>query len=426
MHESIALIHTPCYEIMDDRLEPPLGLLYLATVLNRNGYKATITDLASVPEEDWERSIPQADVYGFDTFTSTYKRTLQILQLIKRINPDSIKIAGGPHASALPQQVAHDFDFVVVGEGEKRLLRILRSLNKGERLNPIQYEIVIDDLDSLPFPDYSLVDLASYRRLVANRPSVGIISTRGCPYQCAFCTSSIQGVDRQIRYRSPQNLASEIAQLRNLYDITSFKIQDDIFTLRIARIREISRRLVPLVIVYRCNGRVDLCTNKEMLELLYASGCRHITFGVESGSPRMLERMNKRHTITEVRTAVALAKEVGFIVRANLMVGFPGETWDTIQETVDLMLACQPHEYVISAFVPYPGTDPYHRPERYGIIELEADFSQYFLLRQNRETSYTFRTTELDYRVVSEMRAYMIRELSPYMAWVGSLDGYTS
>jgi len=410
---------------MDDRLEPPLGLLYLATLLNRHGYKATITDLASISEKDWRRLIPQADVYGFDTFTSTYKRTLQILQLTKHISPSSVTIAGGPHASALPQQVTRDFDFVVVGEGEQRLLTILRSLDKGDRLDPIQYEIIIKDLDALPFPDYSLVDLSSYRRLVANRPSVGIISSRGCPYQCAFCTGSIQGIDRRIRYRSPQDFISEIGELRSLYGITSFKIQDDIFTLRPHRIQEISRLLAPLHIVYRCNGRVDLCTNREMLEPLYASGCRHITYGVESGSPRMLERMNKRHTVSEVRTAIALAKEVGLIVRANLMVGFPGETWDTVQETVDLMLTCQPHEYVISAFVPYPGTDPYQHPERYGIIDLEADFSQYFLLRRNRETSYTFRTTELTSQVVSEMRASMVQELSPYMTWAGSSQGYT-
>lgn len=425
MYQSIALIHTPCYEIIDDRLEPPLGLLYLATLLNRNGYKATITDLASVPEEDWGRLIPQADVYGFDTFTSTYKRTLQILQLTKHINPSSITIAGGPHASALPQQVARDFDFVVIGEGEQRLLETLRSLDKGDRPNPIQYEIIIKDLDSIPFLDYNLVDLTSYRRVVANHPSVGIISSRGCPYQCAFCTGSIQGIDRRIRYRSPQNFVSEIAQLRSLYGLTSFKIQDDIFTLRLDRIREISRLLAPLDTVYRCNGRVDLCTNQEMLELLYISGCRHITFGVESGSPRMLERMNKHQTLTEVQTAIALAKEVGLIVRANLMVGFPGETWDTVQETVDLMLMCQPHEYVISAFVPYPGTDPYYHPDRYGIIDLETDLSQYFLLRRNRETSYTFRTVELNPQIISEMRAYMVQELSPYMTWAGMSEGYT-
>ncbi len=425
MPDCITFIHTPCYEIADDRLEPPLGLLYLATLLNRNGYKATITDLASVPKEDWERLIPPADVYGFDTYSSTYKRTLEVLQVVKRVSPSAVTIAGGPHASALPQQVACDFDFVVVGEGEQRLLTLLRSLDRGDRPEPIQHEILIRDLDSLPFPDYNLVDRTSYRRLVAHRPSVGIISSRGCPYQCLFCTSSIQGIDRQIRHRSPQNFVSEIVHLRNTYGITSLKIQDDIFTLHLDRIREISRLLAPLDIVYRCNSRVDLCTNREMLELLYASGCRHITFGVESGSSRMLKRMCKRHTITEVQTAIALAKEVGLVVRANLMVGFPGERWDTVQETIDLMRMCQPHEYVIGAFVPSPGTPPYHYPVSYGIIDLEADLSQYFLLRRNQETSYTFRTAELDPQVLAEMRAYMIRELSPSVAWAGTSEGFT-
>lgn len=425
MYHSIVLIHTPCYEITDDRLEPPLGVLYLATVLNQNGYKASISDLSSIPEENWEPLIPPADIYGFITFTPTYKRTLRILQLTRRINPSSKSIAGGPHASALPKQVAADFDFVVVGEGEQILLKLLRSLNNGNQPDSIQYEVIIQNLDSIPFPDYNLIDLSTYRRRVADQPCVGIISTRGCPYQCVFCASNIDGINRRIRYRSPRNFVNEIAQLKSRFGITSFKIQDDVFTLNLPRIREISRLLAPLEIVYRCNSRVDLCTKKEMLELLYASGCRHITFGVESGSPQMLERMNKRHTVTEVQTAIAMAKEAGLMVRANLLIGFPGESWETVQETIDFMRSCQPHEYVISALVPYPSTDTFHYPERYGILEMETDLSQYFMLRRNQESSYVFRTAELTPQAVSEMRAYMMQELSGSIGWVGTSAGYT-
>jgi anaerobic magnesium-protoporphyrin IX monomethyl ester cyclase len=426
MCQHVTFINTPCYEIMDDRLEPPLGLLYLATLLNHHGYRATITDLASAPPERWRQLIPPADVYGFYTYTPTYHRTLQLLPLIRRLCPSAVLVAGGPHASALPQQVARDFDFVVVGEGEQALLALLSALQKGERPQPIQHEIPLKDLDSLPFPDYNLVDRTSYRRLVANHPSAAIISTRGCAYRCAFCTSTITGVSRQFRYRSPQNLVAEIAQLRERYHIKSFKIQDDVFTLGLGRIREISRLLAPLDVVYRCNARVDLCTDSEMLSQLYAGGCRHITFGVETASPRLLARMGKRQTTTQVRRAIALAKEAGLIVRANLVVGFPGETWDTVQETIDLMLACKPQEYVISAFVPFPGTEAYTYPERYGIAELEEDFSQYFMLRRNQESSYIFRTSELTPQVVADMRASMIRALAAHIGWVGSSTGYTS
>ena len=425
MYQQVALIHTPCYEIASDRLEPPLGLLYLATVLNLNGYPTTIVDLASVPETDWVRAIPEADVYGFDTFTPSYARSLQILRLARNINPAALTLAGGPHASALPGWVARDFDFVVVGEGEQRLVALLRALNAGERPEPIQYEMIVEDLDRLPFPDYRLVELASYRRLVASQPSVGIISSRGCPYRCAFCTSTIQAMDRRIRYRSPENFAAEVGQLRDRYGLRAFKIQDDVFTLSLKRIREIAGLLAPLGVVYRSNARVDLCAKPEMPELLFASGCRHITFGVESGSPRMLEHMGKRHTVDAVRLAIRLAKAAWLIVRANLMIGFPGETWETMQETIELMLDCQPHEYVVSAFVPYPGTDPYQHPASYGIQALETDFSEYFLLRRDRGTSYTFHTADLNPQYIAEMRAHMIESLSPYMTWAGDSVGYS-
>jgi radical SAM superfamily enzyme YgiQ (UPF0313 family) len=106
------------------------------------------------------------------------------------------------------------------------------------------------------------------------------------------------------------------------------------------------------------------------------------------------------------------------------MVGFPGETQETVSETIKLMLACLPDEYIISAFVPYPGTDPYQHPEQYGIETIEADFSQYFLLRKGRQTSYIFRTANLAPNSISEMRTRMIQELSPHISWAGSTVGY--
>lgn len=230
-----------------------------------------------------------------------------------------------------------DFDFVVVGEGERATLKLLNAINQGRKPKPIQFEIVEQDIDKLPFPDYELVDVGSYQRLVFGRPSIGIISSRGCPYNCKFCTGGINNIDRWIRYRSPCNFVDEVVQIQNRLGIDSFKIQDDIFTLNKARIREIATLLSSRNVFYRCNARVDRCLDREMLDLLYTSGCRHITFGVESGSPKVLQLMNKRHTVNDIQKAISLAKDAGLLVRTNLMVGFPGETWDTVQETIDLL-----------------------------------------------------------------------------------------
>lgn len=414
----ITLIQTPCYELNDDRLEPNLGLLYLATYLNQHWHDACMVDLSSVPNSQWEQLIPFAEAYGFSTYSTTYHRTLEVQRVAKSINPKAVTVAGGPHASALPQEVAQDFDFVVVGEGERALLGLLSDLEEGEQLAKIVREQLIEDLDEISFPDYSLVALRTYHRIVAGKPSVSILSSRGCPYQCNFCNSIIMGRNRKVRFRSPGNIAEEIQQVQARYGIRSFRFQDDIFTLSVQRIREITRLLKPLNIVYRCFGRVNTCT-QEMAELLYEGGCRHIAFGVESGSQQILDLMNKAQTVEQIRTGIANAKAAGLVVRVFLIVGCPGETWEAVQQTVDLMLECSPHEYIVYPLIPYPGTPLYHFPERFGITQINRDFSQYFQVRGNKETGFVFRTKELDEVKIAEMRAYVIEQLAPYMTWAG-------
>jgi len=199
---STVLIHTPCNELEDDHLEPPLGLLYLATLLIQRGYQAKIVDLSSVPPEAWADLIPAADLYGFSTYTTTYHRTLQILALVKRRFPHARTVAGGPHATALPKLVAREFDFVVSGEGEQALLDLVQSLEAGNAPSRKLTGILTPNLDDLPFPDFSLVDLNSYRRVVAGMPSISILSSRGCPYPCVFCSSIVMRARQQMRFRT--------------------------------------------------------------------------------------------------------------------------------------------------------------------------------------------------------------------------------
>jgi len=419
----MALIQTPCYELEDDRLEPPLGLLYLATWLNSRGYQVQIADLSSIPPDRWADAIPLADIYGFSTYTTTYYRTLEIFQLAKEINPRASTVAGGPHASALPEAVARDFDFVVADEGEGALLHLLQGLESQKPLPRILREPPIEDLDSLPFPDYSLVNVASYRRVVDGRPSLSILSSRGCPYRCVFCNSIVMGGHRRPRFRSAANVVEEIRLLKVRWDITSFRFQDDLFTLNLPRLREMAAMMRQEDIVYRCFGRVDRC-NRQTTDLLYESGCRHIAFGVESGSPAILERMQKGQTVDDIRRGIANAKASGLIVRVYLIVGFPGETWETVQATIDLMLECCPDEFVAYALIPYPGTPLYHRPEAFGITAINPDFSQYFQVRRERGTGFVFRTHDLDEAVIADMRALVIERLEPAIAWAGESKGY--
>ena len=420
---SVVLIQTPCYELADDRLEPPLGLLYLATWLNHHGYPTQVIDLASTSSEQVWEAIPFADLYGFSTYTTTYHRTLEILQITKRISPHAWTVAGGPHASALPEMVARDFDFVIVKEGEVALLNLVRALAQGESLPRILNEPPCADLDLLPFPDYSLVDVSSYRRVVDGRPSLSLLSSRGCPYQCVFCNSIVMGGRQRVRVRSAVNVVAEIQQLKARWGVTSFRFQDDILTINRPRLRELTARLSREAITYRCFGRADLCT-REVVDLLGTGGCRHIAFGIESGSQFILDRMKKGLTIERIRQGIAAAKAGGLLVRVYLMVGFPGETWQTIQETVDLMLACAPDEFAVYPLIPYPGTPLYQNPAEYGITSISPEFSQYFQVRRERGTGFVFRTAKLDENLIADMRAYLIEQLEPTIVWAGESKNF--
>ncbi len=419
----VALIQTPCYELADDRLEPPLGLLYLATWLRHHDYPTQVVDLASIPSEQLADTIPVADIYGFSTYTTTYHRTLEVLRIAKRVNQHAWTVAGGPHASALPEIVARDFDFVIVKEGEAALLNLVRALDRGESPPRILNETPIADLDLLPFPDYSLVNVQSYRRVVDGRPSLSILSSRGCPYQCVFCNSIVMGGHQRVRFRSATNVVAEIRQLKTEWSVTSFRFQDDILTINLPRLREMTAQLRREAITYRCFGRVDLCTH-EVVDLLCEGGCRHMAIGIESGSQFILNRMQKGLTVERIRQGIAAAKAAGLIVRVYLMVGFPGETWQTIQETVDLMLECAPDEFAVYPLIPYPGTQLYQDPAEFGITSINPEFSQYFQVRRERGTGFVFRTSDLDENLIADMRAYLIERLEPTIIWAGESKNF--
>lgn len=419
MKPSICFLHTPCYELNDDRLEPPLGLLYLATVLQNHQYDVSLCDLSSIPKNKWGEYIPSADVYGFSTYTVTYHRTLDILQMVITAHPKAITVAGGPHASALPKSVARNFNYVVVGEGENAIIHLIEELEKKNKDIPhILYKSSQVNPEQLPFPDYSLIDIASYRRICNGQPSLSVLSSRGCPYQCVFCNSRVMHENGNVRFRSPENIVREIREMKQVLGISSFRFLDDTFTLCLNRIRLLTKLLKNEEITYRCFGRVDNC-QEEMTNLLYEGGCRHIAFGIESGSPEMLRRMEKHQSVSDIRSGILNAKTSGIVVRVYLMVGFPGETWDSVKQTVDLMKDCAPDEFIVYPMIPYPGTPLFQDPELFGIRNIDPDFSRFVQVGRNRRTGFVFRTDELDEQKIEEMRSYLIEHLEPVSLWAG-------
>ena len=213
----ICLVRSPTPKLLDDRIEAPLGLLYLATYVKALGFSVKIVDLAGNSNE----VIPPASFYGFTTYTANYHETLRIKRECRKVNPKAKTIAGGSHATALPDEVSEDFDYVVQGEGEVALCDILTYDANG-----IIKGYPIKDLDSIPFPDYSLLDLDSYHREMEGKKAICTQGSRGCPFNCSFCNSLVMGSRNCVRLRSPENVMEEI---NSHTDIEAFRFQDDLF-----------------------------------------------------------------------------------------------------------------------------------------------------------------------------------------------------
>lgn len=386
----ICLIHTPVPELLDDRLDPPTGLLSLATVLQIDGISVEVVDLSGVPEHSWE--FPEARSYGFSTYTASYHRTLKVKDLIRNRYPEARTVAGGPHVSALPIEAASEFDTVVVGEGESVISIIAKDYMYGViYANPMPMAM-------LPRIDYSLVDFSSYSRRFEGKPSFPIHTTRGCPYHCKFCSSLPN--TRKIRRRTVDDVVGEIKSLLDGYGDVSFRFKDDLFASSVPWLREFVDK-VPRI-QYSCNMRAD--ASPETPALLAKSGCTVACMGIESGSDTILRSMAKGTTKRQNLDAMANLKQAGVKVLAWIIVGYPGETWETLGETVTLLQESQPEIVTIYPLIPYPGTKA-----REEVTIIDSDYSHYFYIHGQKEAGFVYETRELPVTVIKAMWEYMQR-----------------
>jgi len=402
----ISLIQPPSDLVSNDRLEPPLGLMYLSALLKKLGHETKVLDFSG----DHFPEVTEADIFGFSTFTPSYSWCLRKQGELRGKFPSASMIAGGCHVSALPAECSKEWDHIILGEGELGMV----SLLEGDSRKVIN-ESIIGDLDSLPFPDYTDIDLDSYDRRMEGSHVLSVLTSRGCPFDCAFCNSNIWK-QKKVRFRSPENISREIEFLIGTFRSHNFRFVDDLFCVSESRVEELEGVLSPLKIQYRCNGRVDRFSEKTA-DLLVRSGCIQIAFGIESGSDKVLRLMNKRQTRQQAYEAIRIARSAGLIVRAYVIVGFPGEDWETLEETIDLMSRSKPDEIIIFAPIPFPGTQIYHHPEDFGIDDIDMDFDRYSQIAKGHETHYLISHSTAKKEEIKRMRDYALRELSR-IAWV--------
>lgn len=370
-------------------LMPPLGMMSIAAVLEKNGCDVEIIDCYGYPlssEELADKIIAMhPDAVGFSCTTSSFLEGNRIAELIKQQRPDIFTVFGGAHACTIGAELLDSFpaiDYLVIGEGENTMLELVQaSFRNVEQIPGVACRVdgkafftgkreLIKNLDDLPFPAYHLLPefpkrynlpLFSYPKA----PNTSLISSRGCPYSCSYCDRSV--FSSGFRFNSPEYIVEHMAMLNRDYGIRHVFFYDDLFTFdrkRVARFCEI-KAAKGLDVTYNCIARLEH-VDAELLQLLKQSGCWQVNFGIESGDPEVIKKHRKFFALDEVGRKLKMVKDAGMRVKGLFMIGLPGENEATICRTIDYALSLPLDEINVTKFTPFPGAPVYKTIREFG------------------------------------------------------------
>ncbi len=396
-------------------LQQPLGVAYLSSYLKKGGQTVQLIDAAAekfaIPRLISEVKSFHPDIIGILAVTPSYIRTSKVAQKLKEEIGVPI-IIGGAHVTSLPYETLGDpvFDYGVMGEGELTSLELLETIESGKDLANVKGIVYRDNatkevkitprreyiknLDELPFPDRdSLPPLteyhpsqSSYRRL----PLGTIISSRGCPHHCIFCDRAVFG--NSYRARGAINVVDEIELLMQKHGAREVRFWDDTFNLLPPRVLQICKEIRNrrLDIEWSCVARVSNMT-QEMLHSMKQAGCWQVDYGVESGNPDVLKSIHKGITMDLVRRAVRLSRANGLRVRAFFMLGLPGETEETMQQTINFAKSLDLDVAVFHIATPLPGTELFQIAKERGELSQDVKWDKY-LMFSAEELPYVTKT----------------------------------
>ncbi|MCZ7358053.1 MAG: radical SAM protein [Candidatus Methanoperedens sp.] len=385
-------------------LFPPLGLGYLASVLRKSGISVRILDGTFMPPEELIKQAQELSpgVVGIYCMVTMRDNALRIARALKNRPDKPLLVAGGPFPTSEPGKFLDDFDIVVLREGEQTMLELVKTHLAGQgfsgikgialrdesgtiRMDLREYE---ENIDSIPHPARDLFENKKYMRYWEKKfgyTCTPVLTTRGCPYNCDYCARPVFG--NRYRERSFQDVVSEIEEVLEL-GYSRIWFSDDVFTLNKERIMELCDEIKRRRLVFRwdCLCRVDN-VNFELFKNMRDAGCARVLFGIESGDNGVLSMLKKRFTVAEAQSAVSAAKKAGIEAGTFFIVGYPGETEETILRTIRFSTHL-PSDY-LSYTLPYPlpGTALYKRLEDrltrdewkmagHNLLMFRGDFSQ--------------------------------------------------
>jgi len=374
----------------------PLGLAYVAAMVEQNH---DINVLDCIAEEltvsnAVSKIMDQVpDLLGISTVTPALQNALKLAREIKRVHPDMIVVLGGIHTTIFPQEVMRnrEIDIVVIGEGERIMLDLAHTLENGAPLKAVQgiayredSSVVFNpprpierDIDTLPLPARHLLPMHRYKPFIAERyPARSLISSRGCPYQCVFCSRDVSG--SRYRLRRVDKVVDEVKILVEKYGAREIDFMDPVFGLNRTWTREFCRELIleGLDVVWAALTRVDLI-DESLLRIMRKSGCWQLYYGIEAGDQRLLDNIKKNIDLKHVRRSIELTTRVGIRAWGSFMFGLPGESPQLARKTLEFAKSLPLDFASFHLTTPFPGTELWNDHKRWGqITSVFDEFTQ--------------------------------------------------
>lgn len=368
------------FEVQKD---PPMGILYIASALEQHGFDVRIIDanLGNLTMDEVVWRCRDSSVVGIScNYAPLHNVTLHLCAALKRVNPHIRTVVGGNHATALSKMLLRQshgtIDYIVRGQGETVFPHLMRTVEHNlvygisyvdKEGNVIENPDApsICNLDYIPLPAYHLLDMELYDRY-------NIVTSRGCPYNCRYCASNVI-TKGKVLYRSPDCIVEEIQLLVKKYGNKHFWFCDDTFT---SNYRHTDALLDCLLenqvdISWSCLTRVNL-TRPELLRKMKRAGCKYISYGVESGDEAILRAMDKRITLDAVRSALLMTKAAGIDMYLFFIIGYPGDTLDSVRKSFDLIREVQPTGVGMNVLIPLPGTPLWDDLVAKGLLDPDA------------------------------------------------------
>ena len=398
---------------------PPLGIMTLGTVLNQQGHQVRCHDLSFDPDLERvkaELASTRPEWVGLSTLTDFFPAAAELIRFAKSLG--AATVMGGPHPTIAPREslaAIPELDYAVLGEGEKTLSLLVAGNTDPAEIAGLAFrrggEVIVAparpaevDLDLLPIPDRDLLDVHSI--YLKNR-AINLHVSRGCPFRCRFCQPTLERMfGKKLKFRSPALVAEELKALNQKYGVTDFFFHDDIFTAN-------RRWLTDLVTAiqtagldrfrYVVNSRVDTF-NEEVAGLLRAMGCYYVLFGIESGSQKVLDSLDKGATVRQAREAFHLCRKWGFRTHAYVILASPEEDEESLGETEALVEELKPHTVHISICTPLLGTRLAEDCQNQGMINLSDLSDLDYYLKRTRAGKLPLALKSLTYEQVLASR----------------------